>query len=299
MHSVRTAPTIFARSSLIEEGMGGREITRAVRDGTIIRVRRDHYALPGLDEDIRAAVRIDGRRACLSTLTALGVFVFDSSRVHVHVDRAASRLRGSKPTEGQLAASDRGGFVLHWRPVEKRCPPDALDVSVIDALAQSMRCQTPRMALATLDSAVHLGLVDEPDLRRVFAMVPARFRALQPLVDGRAESGPETLVRLIVRRLGLPYEVQPRLENGGRGDLLVAGSLLVEVDSRAHHEGWEHAVLDRTRDLQAASRGLMSLRPLYQHVVHEPGLVASAISGLLGQTTTTPAGRATRLIHPP
>lgn len=278
--------------------MRGREITQAVRDGTIIRVRRDHYALPGLDDDVRVAVRIGGRRACLSTLAALGVFVFDASRVHVHVDRRASRLRGPKPTDRRLAASDRGGVAVHWRPLDEPCGPLDGDVSVVDALAQSIRCQAPRMALATLDSAAHLGLADEPDLRRVFEMVPARFRALQPLVDGRAESGPETLLRLIVRSLGLSYEVQPRLENGGRGDLLVAGSLLVEVDSRAHHEGWDHAVTDRTRDLHAASRGLVSLRPLYQHVVHEPGLVASAITGLLREACTTPAGHARMLSEP-
>ncbi|XUK61973.1 DUF559 domain-containing protein [Plantibacter sp. RU18] len=291
MNPAQAVPTIFARSTLIEEGMRGREITQAVRDGTIIRVRRDHYALPGLDEDIRSAVRIGGRRACLSTLVAHGVFVFDSTRVHVHVDRTASRLRGPSPTEPRLTASDRSGFALHWRPLDQPCGPLDDDVSFVDALAQSIRCQSPRMALATLDSAVHLGLVDEPDVHRVFSMVSARFRALHRLIDGRAESGPETLLRLIVRSLGLSYVVQPRLANGGRGDLLVADALLVEVDSRAHHAGWDHAVTDRTRDLQAASHGLMSLRPLYQHVVHEPGLVASAITGLLGGARATPVPR--------
>jgi hypothetical protein len=299
MDSAASGQTIFARSTLLEEGMRPRGITRAVRDGTIVRVRRDRYALPGLHDDIRAAVRIGGRRACLSTLAAAGVFVFDASRVHVHVDRSASRLRGPRPDDRLLATSDRGGFTLHWRPLDQPRGTFDCDVSIIDALAQSIRCQAPRMALATLDSAVHLGLVDEPDLRRVFALVPERFRALRALIDGRAESGPETLLRLIVRSLGLPYDVQPRLAEGGRGDLLVAESLLIEVDSRAHHEGWSHAVSDRTRDLRAASRGLMTLRPLYQHVVHEPGLVAAAITGLIGEMRATPAHRAVTPPRPP
>ncbi|WP_079002884.1 hypothetical protein [Plantibacter flavus] len=292
MDSASSGHTIFARSTLLEEGMRPRAITQAVRDGTIVRVRRDRYALPGVHDDIRAAVRIGGRRACLSTLAARGVFVFDATRVHVHVDRSASRLRGPRAEDRRLATSDRREFSLHWRPLDQPCGTFDCDVSIIDALAQSIRCQAPRMALATLDSAVHLGLVDEPDLRRVFALVPGRFRALMALIDGRAESGPETLLRLIVRSLGLSYEVQPRLAEGGRGDLLVAESLLIEVDSRAHHEGWSHAVSDRTRDLRAASRGLTTLRPLYQHVVYEPGLVAAAITGLIGEVRTTPAHRA-------
>ncbi|MHA7987325.1 hypothetical protein ACX9R5_16115 [Rathayibacter sp. CAU 1779] len=87
---------------------------------------------------------------------------------------------------------------------------------------------------------------------------------------------------MIVRRLGLRYEIQKGLPGLGRVDILVEGVLVLEADSRAHHDGWEHHVEDRRRDLAAARLGLASLRPAYQHTMYNQALVADAIRGLIG-----------------
>ena len=57
-------------------------------------------------------------------------------------------------------------------------------------------------AIATIDSALHLRLIDEDDLDEIFSHVSPRRRVLRRFVDGRAESGTETLVRLIALMLG-------------------------------------------------------------------------------------------------
>jgi very-short-patch-repair endonuclease len=64
--------------------------------------------------------------------------------------------------------------------------------------------------------------------------------------------------------------------------MLVAGKLVLEADSRLAHDGWEHHVEDRRRDLALAAAGYITLRPTYQHTMHNPQLVRAAILGLLG-----------------
>lgn len=108
---------------------------------------------------------------------------------------------------------------------------------MIDALVRAVQCQPLRAAVATLDSALHLGLLQAADLDSVFAALPLRYRPLRRLIDGRAESGPETLMRLLLRGIAKTVEVQVRIPGVGRVDLLVDGWLIVECDSDAHHSG--------------------------------------------------------------
>lgn len=174
-----------------------RAIEAARAAGTLIRVRKGLYlrgdCLPALEE----ATRRGGRLDCLSLLQALGVFVLGTDAMHIHVDRATSRF-----------APVRGPVVRHWRATT--APKRALAADLIEALAQACRCQALRAAIATLDSAWHLGLVGEEGIRAVLARLPARFGVLGVMLDPRSESGPETLVRLLLRGLGVSVEIQVR-----------------------------------------------------------------------------------------
>ncbi len=141
-------------------------------------------------------------------------------------------------------------------------------MNVVDALAQAVQCQSPRDAVATVDSALHLRLIDEIELAAVFERVPRRLRRLRPLVDGRAESGPETLMRLILRSLGCSLRLQAFIPTVGRVDLVVNGWLIVECDSRAHHDGWDAHRRDRRRDAAAAALGFTTVRILAEDILH-------------------------------
>ncbi|MFZ4893174.1 hypothetical protein ACL9RL_01850 [Plantibacter sp. Mn2098] len=273
---------ILSRATLLRRGMTGYGITRAVRSGRLFRIRRDHYTEIEPPEDIRAAIRVGGRVGCVSALQALGVFVMHGlSTEHIHIEPLSSRLRGAAQSDRRLCDSDRTGIELHWAPLLDACSASAHTVSVIDALVQAAVCQPARMAVATLDSALFLELVDWADIDRIFAVLPAKRQVLKRLLNGRCESGAETLLALILRQLGYRFEVQRSFAGIGRVDFLVEGCLVIEVDSRSYHEGWANAVNDRTRDLKFGALGLPTLRPLYQHIVFEQQLVRDAIRGIV------------------
>lgn len=232
-----------------------RALRAAAGRGEIVRVRRGRYLPADTHPDILRAARLGCRLDCVSLLRALGVFVLEIDRLHVHAPTGSSRLPPPGP-----------GVVRHWRSGDGS--PQAVVADVRDALAQACRCQDPRAAIATLDSACHSGLVDEVALGDVFSRLPKRYRHLRALVDPRSESGPETLMRLILRSLGCAFDVQVAIGGVGRVDFLVDGWLIIECDSQAHHGGWPAQRRDRRRDLEAAALGYTTIRPLAEDIFH-------------------------------
>ena len=270
---------MLTRADLLAQGFRPRQITLAVRAGELIRVRRNHYVAQS-SPDTERAVRVGGRLACISLLAAFGVFVLDADALHVHLLRTMSRLRSPDDARRTLDARTRRGLVLHWWPLSR--PREVLvgQVGLFDAVVQAVRCQTPRAAVATLDSVLHLGILTWDEVRDVFTHLPARYRPLLRLVDGIAESGPETLVRLMLRQMGLRYEAQVEIAGVGRVDFVVEGWLIIECDSKEFHEGWAKQRRDRKRDLAAARLGFVTLRPLAEDVMYRPEEVLDALRGL-------------------
>jgi very-short-patch-repair endonuclease len=276
-----TGQIVLSSRELLRFGATSHRLTSAVRDGLLIRVRRDHYVHPGTDPAVVAAVRVGGRLTCVSLLRACNVFVTEDSRLHIHMPVSMSRSRSPHNSRVPLGPTNRSGVVLHWsRPFDEYASARG-SVSLLDALAQAIECQEPWHALASIDSALHQHLIASWQLDDVFARLPARLAYLRELVDSRAEAGQETVLRMLVRELGLDYEIQVTVPAVGRVDILVEGRLVLEADSRLAHHAWEQHVEDRRRDLALASQGLMSLRPTYEHTMRNPALVKAAISGLL------------------
>jgi len=265
------APVFSARfwrtAELRAAGWTKAQLRAMVDAGRLIRVRRGRYAAGDLPTPLLEAARLGGRLDCVTLLALLGVFV-RSVALHVQFDNGASRLP-PRPLEA----------VPHWRPCTGASHTLAADM--IEALAQAVRCQTPRDAVATLDSAWHLGLVDEAGIADVFARLPLRYRTLRGLLDNRSESGPETLMRLLLRALGCRVDVQVRIPTVGRVDLVIDGWLIVECDSRAHHEGWEAQRRDRRRDLAAAALGYTTVRPVAEDILFRYEDVVAAMKAVL------------------
>lgn len=276
----QTGILIASRDELLAAGANGRALTWDVRDGRLLRIYRDHYALPGTAEHVIRAVRVGGRLACVSALADRGVFVFRHHPGHVHLQRGASRLRSPADRYVSLAGN-RDSVELHWQPLLRPDDATAHAVGAIDSVAQAIRCQPPRMAVATLDSALNKRVIGPEDVRLIFASLPQRFRPIQALSDGRAEAGSETIVRLLVRTLGLQFDIQVFIDGVGRVDLLIEGCLVVEADSRAHHSAIDRYVVDRSRDTTLAILGYMSLRLLNEDIMYRPERVVAAILGLL------------------
>lgn len=272
---------ILSSTELIACGATSHGLTAAVRGGHLIRARRDHYALPGTAQQIISAVRVGGRIGCVTALGASGVFAYDASYPHIHMEESMSRSRSPRDRRIPLTPHNRDGCSLHWWPLFDRERGRDCSVSISDALAQGLRCQKPWHALASVDNALFQGMIDIGDLHQIFANVPLRLQYLMSLADGRAEAGQETVLRMIVRETGLDYELQVEIPGVGRVDMVVAGCLVLEADSRLAHDGWEKHVEDRGRDLLLAAQGYMSLRPAYQHTMHYPQLVRDAVAHLV------------------
>lgn len=154
-------------------------------------------------------------------------------------------------------------------------------VPLRDAVLQSILCQDPRPAIATLDSLLHLRVVTRAQLEKLFAELPARLHTLLHLVDASAESGPETYMRLILRTLGVSYETQVVIPGVGRVDFVVEGWLIIECDSKEFHEGWEKQMEDRARDIAAASLGYTTIRPIASDILFDTSSVQQRIADIV------------------
>lgn len=273
-------PRTMSRSQLLAEGMSERAITLAVRTRRLLRPRGGRYFSPDVDAELVEACRLGGRLSCVSEVARRGIFVLESETLHVHRSPSAT----PPPTSSRS--------VRHpWGRLHRPPHPRAAAVELYDALLQAVLCQSPRATIAMLDSALHCGALRVDDLDEFFAALPRRFRRLRPLLDARTESGPETLVRLMLRALGVPFEVQVEIPDVGRVDFLVAGWLIVECDSRAHHSDWEAQRRDRRRDQAAAALGLATFRPIAEDILWNPGVVAAGLAGLVRSRPVRNASR--------
>ncbi|MHC5795177.1 hypothetical protein ACVXZ4_03385 [Lacisediminihabitans sp. FW035] len=273
--------TVADRRTLLAFGATGAGLTSAVRGGYLLRPRRDHYALPGTPTRVIQAVRVGGRLGCVSALHLRGAFAMDSAVPHIHLLRSASRLRSPHSRSIALGESARGDSVLHWWPLLDSTDVSEHAVGVREAVAQAVRCQMPWHAIATLDSVLHLGLLSLDELDALFRQLPERCLPLLGQLDGRAEAGQESILRLLMWQIGLHCELQVEVRGVGRVDMIVEGILILEADSRLAHEGWEMHVRDRNRDIDAARQGYMSLRPAYQRTMFDPAAVQEAVLALL------------------
>lgn len=261
---------------MLSAGWTSRTITAAVRSGRLIRARENVYLVEGSEQDVIDACRIGGLLTCVSELRRREIFVLDDGLLHVALSRSASRLG---PCERRTR--------LHWtlRPADRPARAGvgaAGHVDLIRALAEACRCQEPRAAVATLDSAWNRAMIDEADLGEIFAMLPRRYRVIRRLLDRRAESGPESLMRLILRRLGCAFEPQVQIDGVGRVDFVVDGWLIIECDSKAHHADWDAQRRDRRRDQAAAARGFATYRPIAEDLLWHADRVVAAVRGLVG-----------------
>ena len=270
----------LSRAGLLAQGHTRRSIHAAVRRGELIHVRRDRYLTPDVDDRMVRAVRVGGRLTCLSLLELGGVFVLRNQHLDVQVTPGASRLRSPHDRRTRATAPRRRGVKLHWTEATD-IPASACAVGIVDALVHAVLCQPPRAAIATLDSALHIGVIAEDQLADVFARLPARFQVLRELLDGRAESGPESLVRLVARQLGCDVRLQVRFDDIGRVDLVLDGWLVVECDSKEFHADWETQVKDRERDLALAALGYCTFRVTAAAIMYRPDEVFAALRGLI------------------
>ncbi|HEY4226620.1 MAG TPA: hypothetical protein VGM70_12500 [Pseudolysinimonas sp.] len=252
---------VAERSQLIARGVRPREISAAIRRGAIVRVRRGWFATATASDEQMAAVRIGGRLGGMTACATFGLWVPESAAIHISLSRNSSRLRAS-PVSGRP-------IILDWASDRPQIHParPAWRVDVGTAIAQSIRVLAPDEAVAMLDSALHHRLISGAMVGKILQKAPQRVRAIGPMIDSRAESGIESLVRVRLQQRGITSLPQIEIPGVGRVDLLIGDRLVLEVDGRGFHSSTDDFAHDRERDLTSAALGFRVIRLSYRQVI--------------------------------
>lgn len=256
------------RSALRGLGHQGRAIRPAVAQGELESVGRSWVVLPDADVTIVAALTARGVLGGATALRSYGVWV-----THVPVLQVATL-----PSRGVKAITTAERI---WEPYETDVR--AWRVTVLDALVQHAKRVPRDDAIASIDSAWHHGLVGEPEIDELFRRLPRRCGAWRRLLDPRAESGLESLVRVPCRDRGWRVESQVPAPGGGSSDLLLDGWLFVEADGSEWHDNEQQAAKDRRRNRAITDRGDRWLRFGYADVVHDRERTIATIAAVMAQ----------------
>lgn len=252
--------------TLREGGVSDYALRRAKERGEIAAVGRGWVATTDADP---MAVGAASRGAVLSCVTAAeraGLWMPDSSALHVAVRPNAARVR--VPAQ----------VVVHWsRPIVPR-EPDAIVDGLVNALALVATCQPFESALAIWESAMNKKLVDAGMLRGLDLPVPAR--AVLERARPFADSGLETIVVHRLRWLGIRMLAQAWVE-GRRVDVLLGERLVIQLDGATHTGAQRDA--DITHDAALMLRGYHVLRFSYTHVMHRWHDVQSVVMHAVAQ----------------
>jgi hypothetical protein len=273
---------IAATRALRRVGFRDAAIRTAIRRGDLVRIREGVVAGPDCDPAVVEAARVGGRVAGASAARLLGFWAPPHRRLVAEVARGAH-------------VTARDATIVRGRP-----GPNRYGVSTpTELVAQVLRSEPPQFAIAVLDSMLRRSAITRTEIEFGAARLPERLRRLLAHLDPRAESGTESIVRVLLALEGIvatpqipvPFRELERL------DLVVGDRLVIECDSRAHHS--THVELDRdnARDLLLTALGFLVIRVRYRAAVSDPAGVVAAIRAVMDAGLhldhTAPSRRAT------
>jgi very-short-patch-repair endonuclease len=268
-------PAMHAQT-LRDAGVSQQELERLASTGRIERIRPGWYCLHGDSSDTVKALRVGGRLACVSVLRTYGVWLMPDARLHVSTVVARSRLRA--PTTRVLSLDEWHGspeVITHWRETRKN-PHEPLDV-IDDAAACVALCLPRDHAIVAFDSMLNSKLLSADRLRMALAGLPDSHEWMMDLVDAGCGSGLETLARLHIRSRRIRVRAQVYISGVGWVDLLIGDRLVMELDSRTHHDNPQAYERDRARDLALVAMGYVVIRVSYRKVMYDWASVEDAI----------------------
>lgn len=264
---VRRFGPVATREQLKSAGVSGPTLTAAVRADVLLRLRRGHYATPGIAFDCATAVRLGGRLGSISAARSYGWWDGGDDRIHV-----------SWPAHGHVAKPGRMQFdsgrtelAHHWRILRE--PEDGRSStwreSPQQTLAQVLLSADRLTAIACADSAIRLGTLSFFEVMAVFSVMPQRIRRWSRYVDGAIDSGLESITRVWLIDRGIPFVLHAAVDGVGEVDFLIGRSLILETDGKPGHADADGRPRDYRRDTAAASRGYIVIRLNYAQVMFD------------------------------
>jgi very-short-patch-repair endonuclease len=264
-----------------------KQIRTALDRKLIVRDGRGRYALPGADEDLRAANRLSG------------VLCLDSAaRQHGWLlSRPCTSPAVVVPRNRKLAPERRAGVRVVYADLD----PSELRGMVTGYVRTVMDCAA-RMpfpeALAIADSALRAGHVTRAQLREAADRQPARYRARCRKVarhaDGRAANPFESVLRAIAIDIpGLQVQPQRVVPGIGRPDLAdPVLRLVIEADSFEFHGKRGMLTRDCERYNAFVVDGWLVIRFAWEHVMLRPDYVDRVLREVVRRLGEGSHGRA-------
>ena len=257
----------WTTAELRRSGFSSTAITRRADAGLLLPLRQGLWAEPEAPVDLVRVARLGGVATGTTGARALELWTPDDDVLHAAVPPGASRLRDPDDPTRTLRADSL--VQVHWTQQLQapRAYPDRI-APLLVVLMHAAQCLQPELAVAVIDSALHQRRLRVAELPLLASMLPLHLRGLLQHVDGRADSGLESIVRYLLVQAGLAVQVHPVLPGIGEVDLLVGGRLIIETDGRRYHLG-EAFENDRRRDRAATISGYRVLRLTYRQVVDD------------------------------
>lgn len=257
------------RRALYALGHSKRSLQSAVGCGSLIAPARSWVVRPDAHPSIAKALASHGRVAGSTALVTAGVWVTHEDSTWLAV-KPGAHYAPLEPGTRRIECAFALDPAAPWR------------VSILDALAQHCSRASRNDAIASIDSALHKKRIVRSDLQKLARLLPERRRSWLKRVDGRAESGLESILRLACQDEGWSVDVQVPFR-GGRLDLVINGWLCIEADGSATHDDEDQARKDRRRNTQLAAIGLRWHRFGYADVVYRLESCIRVIRTLLSQ----------------
>lgn len=264
------------REALRADGVTDRQLDRAVRAGTVRRVGRGGYALPGADPALVAAAAVCGvvSHASAARLHGLDLPPGKPRLIEVTVPRGSSpRWPGTRIHRAALAPDEYGTRI----PVTSltrtltdcgRTLPFADAVLILDSAVRQRQVTTDRLnALARTARGPGAG-----NLRRAVAHV-----------DAIAGSILESRARLLADLLTSDIQSQVYVEGVGWVDLLLNGWLVIEPDGYEYHRDRAEYRNDRRRGNLLVVGRYVVLRFSWEDVFLYPHVMLAQIEAVLAQ----------------
>lgn len=251
-------------------------IRQRIGRGEIYRVINGWYADPQSPKAAVLAMRIGGRLGCVSALELHGAWHPPDCGLHVVFPSHASGRRSAGREYGE-------SVVRHWHDASDRTG-SAFAVAPIElALAEALQCQPNHYLIAILDSLLHKRLITRNRLEAVVHRAPARVHHLLTHLDGRSESGTESITRYRLTMSGLATKIQVTLREKDRLDLEIDDWLAIEIDGRKHHAQRAAFTRDRKRVVRVMREGRLVLQFSYATVIYEWEFVIETIRAVMAQ----------------
>jgi len=253
-----------------------RAVADAVGAGTIVRVARGVYQLPGSLEARAAARRVSGVVSHLSAAQYWGW----------PVKLPPERPVVTVPRNRTVTSQQRQGIDLKWFDLHADDIRDGV-TSPLRTVVDCARSEPFDAGLAVADSAVRAGQVTPSQILVEAEASPrtGRRAALKVAraVDGRAANPFESVLRAIAMDVpGLHAEPQQWVERVGRVDLLCRrNNLVVEADSWEFHGERSAFVRDVRRYTTFARLGFAVVRFTWEDVMFHQNQVRDVLQAMV------------------